>query len=160
MRLGISLTRKYPCFVVQTIIKKIWKKYGIYEVLANDQGFFFFKFAQDGAHRAVIEAGPWHIAGKLLILKPWPPNGTKERLSTIPIWVQFSNVPLKFWTAEGLSYIASALGKPLCVDALTVKGKKISFARICVKINVDSPLLDTVEVEYANGDSTIINVMF
>lgn len=41
-----------------------------------------------------------------------------------------------------------------------MKGKRISFARICVKINVDSTLLDTVEVEYANGDSAIINVKY
>ncbi|XP_058190906.1 uncharacterized protein LOC131308106 [Rhododendron vialii] len=109
-----------------------------------------------------MEAGPWHVAGKLLILKPWEPQMvlTKEKLSTIPVWVQFSKIPLEFWTEQGLSYIASALGKPLYADDMTEKGKRLSFAKICVEIHVDTPLLDVVEVEYANGASAFINVKY
>ncbi|KAF7154101.1 hypothetical protein RHSIM_Rhsim01G0107300 [Rhododendron simsii] len=107
-----------------------------------------------------MKAGPWHIAGKLLILKPWEPQMvlTKEKLSTIPIWVQFAHVPLEFWTEQGLSYIASAIGKPLHADDMTEKRQRLSFAKICVEIHVDTPLLDVVEVEYANGDSAFVTV--
>ncbi|KAG5563218.1 hypothetical protein RHGRI_005843 [Rhododendron griersonianum] len=114
---------------------KIWQKFGIYEVLANDQGLFFFKFGQNGAHHKVIESDPWHIAGKLLILQPWKPQMVlqKDKMNSIPMWVQFANVPLEFWIAQGLSYIVSAVGKPL-----TKKGKGLSFAKACIEIDVES----------------------
>ncbi|KAG5557186.1 hypothetical protein RHGRI_007455 [Rhododendron griersonianum] len=141
---------------------RIWKKFGIYEVMANDQGFFFFKFGDEGVLQKVMEGGPWHIAGKLMILKKWQPQMVlqKEQLSSIPFWVQLSNVPLEFWNAAGFSYIASALGKPLFVDEQTEKGKRLSFAKVCVEMIVDSPFLDTVDVEYASGKSAIVGVKY
>lgn len=110
--------------VVKNIVMRIWENFGIYDVLANDQGFFFFRFAQEGAHRKIMESGPCHIAGKLMILKKWRPQTVlqTEQMSSIPVWVHFSNVPLEFWNAEGLSYIASAIGKPLYADARTETG--------------------------------------
>ncbi|XP_058185702.1 uncharacterized protein LOC131302927 [Rhododendron vialii] len=110
----------------------------------------------------VVVAGPWHVAGKLLILKPWAPQMvlTKEKLRTIPIWVQFSNIPLEFWIEQGLSYIASAIGKPPHADDLAEKGQRLTFANIYVEVNVDSPFLEVVEVEYANGLSAFINVRY
>ncbi|KAG5545007.1 hypothetical protein RHGRI_017464 [Rhododendron griersonianum] len=124
---GYFLDKKVPFPIVKNIIMRIWEKFGISDVLANDQGFFFFKFSKADAYRTVMKAGPWLIAGKLLILKPWEPQMvlTKEKLND-----------------------------------LTEKGKRLSFAKICVEINVDSPLLDVVEVEYANGASAFINVKY
>lgn len=155
---GYFLDKKVPFPIVKNIVMRIWEKFGIYDVRANDQGFFFFKFSKVDAYRSLMETGPCHIAGKLMILKQWEPQMvlTKENLSTIPIWVQFSNIPLEFWTERGLSYIASGIGKPLYADVLTEKGQRLSFAKICVEVTVDSPLPDVVEVEYANGSSAFV----
>lgn len=46
---------------------KSWAKFGLSDVLANDNGFFFFIFARDGDLFKVLEAGPWIIGGKLLV---------------------------------------------------------------------------------------------
>lgn len=43
---------------------------------------------------------------------------------------------------------------------MTEKGQRLSFAKICVEIHVDTPLLDVVEVEYANGASAFVNVQY
>ncbi|KAF7144738.1 hypothetical protein RHSIM_Rhsim04G0128800 [Rhododendron simsii] len=79
----------------------------------------------EGAHCKVMESGPWPIAGNLMILKKWRPQMVlqKEQMSSIPICVHFSNVPLEFWNAEGLIYIASAIGEPLYADDKTETGK-------------------------------------
>ncbi|KAI8558704.1 hypothetical protein RHMOL_Rhmol04G0117600 [Rhododendron molle] len=61
---GHFLEKKVPYLQVRNIVKQIWKKFGIYEVLSNDNGFYFFKFSQENAMRKVIEAGPWLIAGQ------------------------------------------------------------------------------------------------
>lgn len=67
---------------------------------------------------------------------------------------------MEFWTEQGLSYIASALGKPLYADDMTEKGKRLNFAKICVEIHVDTHLLDVVEIEYANRASAFIHVKY
>lgn len=61
------LDKKVAFPIVKNIVMTIWQKFGIYEVLANDQGFFFFRFTQEGAHRKVMGSGPWPIAGHLMI---------------------------------------------------------------------------------------------
>lgn len=148
--------------LVKDIVTNIWRKFGIYDVLSNDQGFYFFKFSHGDAIRKLIEAGPWLIAGKLMILKPWRPQMSleKEQLSKIPIWVQFSSIPLEFWNEEGLSRIASALGVPLYADDMTENCQRLSFARICVEVDVSTELLASVEVVNAAGVSCEIPVKY
>ncbi|KAF7152597.1 hypothetical protein RHSIM_Rhsim01G0214400 [Rhododendron simsii] len=93
-----------------------------------------------GAFREVIEAGPWHFGGRLLVLKQWHPHMClkKELVSKIPIWVQLYNAPLELWTAPGLSYVASAIGRPLYVDRMTETCKRLNYAKACVEVDVDS----------------------
>ena len=74
----------------------------------------------------------------------------KELLTKIPIWAQFYNVPLEYWTAQGLSYIASSIGRPLYSDSLTESLKRISYARVCIE--VDSKLLLSFDLQFANGE--------
>ena len=59
----------YLFFAVNTIAKKLWGIWGLIEVLANDKGFFFFKFSDANSCMEVLENGPWHFAGRTLILK-------------------------------------------------------------------------------------------
>ena len=46
-------------------------------------------------------------------------NRNKENVAKILVWVQLHNVPLEYWTAKGLSYLASDVGTPLYADAVT-----------------------------------------
>ena len=84
-------------------------------------GHFLFRFNSKEESEAILEGGPWHIAGQPLILRNWQPRLqlSKEALSKIPIWIHIYGVPLELWNEEGLSHIASIIGKPLHVDKLT-----------------------------------------
>ena len=42
----------------------------------------------------------------------------KAQMTRIPIWAQFYNAPLEYWTVIGVSYIASSIGKPLYAHSL------------------------------------------
>ncbi|KAK0586273.1 hypothetical protein LWI29_003970 [Acer saccharum] len=48
-------------------------------------------------------------------------------------------------SAEGLSHIASAVGKPLYADSLTESMKRISFARVCIEIDAFCDLVDSFD---------------
>ncbi|KAK2645047.1 hypothetical protein Ddye_020242 [Dipteronia dyeriana] len=136
---------------------RIWGSRGLLEVLANEKGFYFFKFSNDEACSDVLEAGPWLFTGNMLILKKWHPRLilTKDTYSKIPVWVKLFNIPHEYWTEKGLSYIASAVGKTLYADSLTESMKRISFARVCIEIDATCDLVDSFDIFM--GDDTYPN---
>ncbi|KAK2658721.1 hypothetical protein Ddye_005254 [Dipteronia dyeriana] len=93
----------------------------------------------------------------MLILKKWHPRLilTKDTYSKIPVWVKLFNIPHEYWTEEGLSYIASAFGKPLYADSLIESMKRISFARVCIEIDATCDLVDSFDLFM--GDDTYTN---
>ncbi|KAG5560701.1 hypothetical protein RHGRI_003888 [Rhododendron griersonianum] len=125
---GYFLDKKLSFNAVKSIAEKVWAKFGLIDVLSNEEGFFFFRFDKAGAFRAVIEVGPWHFWGRLLLLKQWHPHMSfaKDQVKTIPIWAQFYNVPLDLWTAQGLSYVASAT-LPDSFDLVLANGDKFAI---------------------------------
>lgn len=138
------------------------KKIGLKEVLANEEGFFFFLFEHDRGLCQVLEAGPWFFGGKLLLLKKWYPQMkmVKDQVQKIPQWVQFYNVPLEFWTAACLSYIATSVGQPLYMDQLTAKCKRLGINKVCVEIYVNSDLLDSFDLGFSSGEVAVIGIKY
>ncbi|KAL7184707.1 hypothetical protein ACSBR2_026785 [Camellia fascicularis] len=116
----------------------LWKNKGLKEIQSNGQGFWFFIFEDPGCCNSVLEGGPWYIGGFNLILKKWKRmmKLTKEKVTKVPVWVKFFNVPLEYWDSDGLSRIASAVGQPLFMDNLTEQGSRVAFARVCVEVEV------------------------
>ncbi|KAF7144208.1 hypothetical protein RHSIM_Rhsim05G0102800 [Rhododendron simsii] len=71
---GYFVDRKLHFTAVKTISHKIWDQFGLLDVVSNEDGFFFFHFDKSGRYRRVIESGPWHSGGKLMVLKHWHPQ--------------------------------------------------------------------------------------
>ncbi|XP_031263453.1 uncharacterized protein LOC116121651 [Pistacia vera] len=83
-----------------------------------------------------------------------------EGISYVPIWVKFSGVPLEFWTTKGLSYVASAIGKPLYMDNITDVGDRLEYARVCVEIYTSTSFPNSVELGLPNSDCVNIGVEY
>ncbi|GJT98144.1 zinc knuckle CX2CX4HX4C containing protein [Tanacetum coccineum] len=69
----------------------------------------------------VLEGGPWLIRKYLIILKKWSTDTRllKEELTRIPIWVKLHDVPLQVFEEDGISLIATFIGKPVMLDSYT-----------------------------------------
>ncbi|GJZ90610.1 zinc knuckle CX2CX4HX4C containing protein [Tanacetum coccineum] len=66
----------------------------------------------------------------------------KEELTRIPMWVKIHDVPIHVFSEDGLSIIASQIGKPIMLDSYTStmcteSWGRSSFARCLIEINVD-----------------------
>ncbi|XP_058222631.1 uncharacterized protein LOC131332431 [Rhododendron vialii] len=157
---GHFLDKKLTFSAVRNIAMRIWERLGIREILSNDKGFFFLFMFEGEKFRQLLELGPWHFGDKLLILKLWHPHLKleKERLSKIPLWVYFFNVPLEMWTGPGLSHIACSVGRPLYADRLTKSRHRLNYAKICVEVDCLSPLPESFDLKYANGDMEVIRI--
>ncbi|GJT75560.1 RNA-directed DNA polymerase, eukaryota, reverse transcriptase zinc-binding domain protein [Tanacetum coccineum] len=87
----------------------------------------------------VLESGPWMVNNKPLFIQRWNTNVImdKKEPKTLPLWVKLYSVPIEAWTVNGISVIASSLGKPLIMDKTTT--------RMCN----EGGLSKFVEVEYS-----------
>ncbi|KAL0289205.1 UNVERIFIED_CONTAM: hypothetical protein Sradi_7077800 [Sesamum radiatum] len=111
-------------------------------VTATSNGFYFFQFKSTAAMEEVIEGGPWLFQGQPIVLQRWEPGMAlrKQAHKEVPIWIRLRHLPMEFWTLEGLSTIASGIGKPLYQDAITRDYLRIDYARVCVMLNYNSTL--------------------
>ncbi|KAL0299870.1 UNVERIFIED_CONTAM: hypothetical protein Sangu_3150900 [Sesamum angustifolium] len=64
----------------------------------------------------------------------------KLKHTEVPVWIKLRHLPVELWTTDGLSTVASGIGKPLYPDAITRACTRLDFARVCVMLNVNSKL--------------------
>ncbi|KAK4384411.1 hypothetical protein Sango_3063500 [Sesamum angolense] len=64
----------------------------------------------------------------------------KLKHTEVPVWIKLRHLPVELWTTDGLSTVASGIGRPLYPDAITRACTRLDFARVCVMLNVNSKL--------------------
>ncbi|KAL0434434.1 UNVERIFIED_CONTAM: hypothetical protein Slati_2777700 [Sesamum latifolium] len=64
----------------------------------------------------------------------------KLRHTQVPVWIKMRHLPVELWTTEGLSIVASGIGKPLYQDAINRACTRLDFARVCVMLDISSKL--------------------
>nr|GFA49541.1 hypothetical protein [Tanacetum cinerariifolium] len=69
----------------------------------------------------VLENGPRMIRTIPIILKKWTTFTSlrKEVLTRVLFWVKLRGVPMKAFTVDGLSAIATKIGKSFMIDSIT-----------------------------------------
>ncbi|GKC97830.1 zinc knuckle CX2CX4HX4C containing protein [Tanacetum coccineum] len=75
----------------------------------------------------------------------------KEELTRIPIWVKLHDVPIQVFEEDGISLIATFIGKPIMLDSYTSSmcndsWGRISFARCLIEVNSETDLVDVVTI--------------
>ncbi|KAL0423431.1 UNVERIFIED_CONTAM: hypothetical protein Sradi_0877900 [Sesamum radiatum] len=74
----------------------------------------------------------------------------KLKHTEVPVWIKLRHLPVELWTTEGLSTVASGIGRPLYPDAITRACTRLDFARVCVMLNVSSKLPKHVVIMMPN----------
>ncbi|KAB5514313.1 hypothetical protein DKX38_028219 [Salix brachista] len=124
--IGFFTGCRLPFHAVNVIAKKAWIGYGLEQVLTIEDGFFIFRFKNEEAITDVIEKGPRMFGGKNIILQKWSPAFQFDR---------------------SLSLAASMVGKPLSCDELTISGRRMDYARLCVELDASLPFVHHFKVE-------------
>ncbi|GJT54053.1 zinc knuckle CX2CX4HX4C containing protein, partial [Tanacetum coccineum] len=128
-------------------------KYRLKRIMMNNKGFFFFKFDSRVGLEAVLEGGPWLICKSPIILKKWSIDTKlfKKELTRILIWVKLHDVPIQVFEEDGISLIATFIGKLVMLDSYTRSmcndsWGQSSFTRCLIKVNSEAHLVDVVIV--------------
>ncbi|GJY94750.1 sodium/hydrogen exchanger 6 [Tanacetum coccineum] len=150
---GYFIGKQIAFPIVEYYARNNWAKHGLKRIMMNSKGFFFFKFDTHGGLEAVLEGGPWMIYNSSIILKKWSIGTSllKEELTQIPIWVKLRDVPLQVFKDDGISLIASYLGKPIMLDSYTSlmckdSWGRSSFARCLIEINSATDFKESITI--------------
>lgn len=85
----------------------------------------------------------------------------KQSMSNFPIWLKVWNIPLDFsLSVDGISYVASGVGIPFCLDKATEERKRIDFAKVCVEEQYSNVLPDFIEVEVEGAEPLTANIEY
>ncbi|CAI9261135.1 unnamed protein product [Lactuca saligna] len=150
---GYFIDKHVNFFNVNKFAHNMWKRYGLEEVMVNEEGIYFFRFSSEQGMLNVLEGGVWMIFDSALIVRRWTTgiSSARDQHDKVPVWVKIYNVPLEYWNGTGLSHIAWEIGKPLDVDAHTAKmcqehWGRPAFMRILIEMSAANEWLKELEV--------------
>ena len=159
---GQFLHKRLPLHVVRSLVDRLWGKHEMPEITTTDNGLYIFRFKDLDAQDWVMENGPWFFAGRPIILRIWKPGMEmlNVQLTSLPILVKFLNIPLEYWTVTSLAHIASAVGIPLHLDTLTKNHSRLSFARICIEVDLNCEFPRSALLDLGNGEFSTIRIEY
>ena len=96
-----------------------------------------------------------------MLLRKWMPGIVPETFvfDIVPVWIKLGQIPVELWTDVGLVIVASAIVKPLSLDLATKERRQLSYARICVEMNVNNHMSADIMVNL-RGEEFIVNGMY
>ncbi|GJR90248.1 putative reverse transcriptase domain-containing protein [Tanacetum coccineum] len=136
-------------------------KFRLLNLTKNNDGVFLFKFASKEGLDQVFQRGAWMIRNSPILLSKWSPTLSlkKGEVNKVPVWVKLYKVPVLAYSGDGLSLIATQIGKPIMLDVFTSSmcvnsWGRISFARALIEVYADSVLKKEVvmAIESEEGD--------
>lgn len=130
-------------------VKRKWSFKGSFKLLTLEGDFFVFKFMCKENYDIVKDHGLCFFNGRPFLFQKWNCNfrPSKSEVKDIPLWIKMPNFPLCCWNVVGISKVASRVGIPLTVDALTTSKSIISFARVCVQITPQFILSESILID-------------
>lgn len=133
--------------VLQQRTADLWGLQWGYELIDLEHGFFLARFFSREDYLRVLEGGPWTVMGHYLTIAKWRPNfrPSVEKISTTLVWIRFPELPIELFDEEVLTYMGDAVGKTVKVDELTMAASRGRYARVCVEIDLDVPLVPSIQ---------------
>nr|POF19788.1 hypothetical protein CFP56_24785 [Quercus suber] len=123
----------------------LWKPTRRMDCIGLGQDFFLIKFSMQEDHTKVLKEGPWFVEGHYLSIRSWEPNfrPSSANLSSVVVWICLLELPIEYYDHSVLKEIGEAIGPILRIGTHTAAESKGCFARLCVQVNLDKPIVET-----------------
>ncbi|WJX44582.1 hypothetical protein P8452_31536 [Trifolium repens] len=149
MTLAIKVMGKKVNFkVLESNLKRKWTKNGAITIVDMVDGYYMVHFQNKEDYDHALFEGPWLVADHYIIVQRWSPMFLQqaETSKKMAVWIRIPRLPLELYNSEFLGRIGSALGSMLKIDRLTSIHSRGKFARICVEIDLDKPLVPFIVI--------------
>ena len=83
-----------------------------------------------------------------LLVRKWEPEfqAAKAQVSSMAIWIRLAELPIEFFHPDILRVVGNTIGTFLHIENITTLVAKGCFARICVQIDLDKPLMPHITI--------------
>ena len=124
----------------------LWQPKGKIDCVDLECDFYLIRFSLKEDHDAVLMKGPWFIGEHFLSIRPWEANFRPEEanIASVAVWVRLPRLPIEYYDLEALKEIGQAVGTVLRIDIHTAFEARGRYARLCVQVDINKPLIYTV----------------
>nr|POE44771.1 uncharacterized protein CFP56_77615 [Quercus suber] len=131
---------------MQSKLNQVWKPEGKMDVVDLSYGFFLVRFFSKEDLNSVLRRGPWFLGDHFLSIRPWEPffKPSSANVSLVAVWIRLYELPFELYEAEVLREIGEAIGKVLRIDTHTAMEARGKYARMCIQIDINKPLINTI----------------
>ena len=84
----------------------------------------------------------------------------KISLSSVPVWIKLHKLPIEFWNATCLSYVASGVGKPICANSVSNEQLRLGFGKVLVEVNMESVFPKEIEIVGVDGGRVVVGIEY
>ena len=135
--------RSVGYFFLVNKLRSLWCTSGEFSCVDLGYGFFLVRFESNDDFESILKGGPWFIGDHFLSIRPWVPDfkPTEASVSSIAVWIRLPELPVEYYDKGPLLLIGGSIGPVLRVDYNTAVGFRGRFARICIQINLEKPLI-------------------
>ena len=129
-------------------IRSLWKPSGKLDCIDLGHDFFLIKFDCQNDLENVLKGGSWFIGQQFLAIRQWELSfkASSASLSSVAVWLRLPELPIEYYKPSALLKIGQAIGPVLRIDAHTASNVRGHFARICVQVNLDKPLIYSIQI--------------
>ena len=110
--------------------------------------YFLIRFELQADLELVLRGGPWFLGSQFLAIRQWKPDFIvfSATFSFVAVWVRLPKLPIEYYDPIMLRKIGQSTEPVLRIDAHTVSSSKGRFARLCIQVNLEKPLIRKVMV--------------
>ncbi|RZB75177.1 hypothetical protein D0Y65_033878 [Glycine soja] len=125
-----------------------WQDVLVVKLLGKSIGnnFFMLKFDLGEDKILVMDGGPWMVFDHYLAVQLWTPEfvALTATINKTMMWIRFPGLNLYFYDESVMLSLATTVGRPIKVDANTLDVKRGKFARVCVEVDTNKPMIGKV----------------
>ena len=131
---------------MQSRLAQLWRPEGRMDCIDLTYGFFLVRFYSKDDLERVIKKGPWFIGDHFLSLRPWEPffKPATANVSLVAAWIRLNALPIELYETEVLKEIGDSIGKVLRIDSHTALEARGRYARLCIQIDINKPLVNSI----------------
>lgn len=97
------------------------------------------------ARDSIVNMAYGSLTKKPLVVQIWSgENDALIRVNTMPVWVKFPELLVRYWSEKSLSAISSILGKPVMSDRITKDRTWLNFARVLIEVELSTEVVEMV----------------
>lgn len=109
----------------------------------HGHGYFMVKFGLEVDREKVIYGGPWMVFDHCFAIRSWEPDfaPAEVKINKTLVWIRFPGLGMEYYDESVLLDLAIVVGAPVKVDIRTIDASRGKFARVCVELDLDKPVV-------------------